>query len=260
MLTRRSLGLMLRSPVEFFDRACDEAELLADRLRTPPEYPVAELEGVAAELGAQLGRPVDLGDPELKRVEAQVLLLVAAAGDGPFPAFYSAGLPVARMCFAICRATRPSVVLETGVAYGVTSAFILAALELNGHGRLHSVDRPPWAPEAERFVGAAVPESLRERWTLHRGSSKRVLPRLLPDLGRVDLFVRDSLYARRTVLRELRAVRPHLAPGGLVVADDVQHGAGFAEWVAEAECPWWAAMNAYDPPRRARFAVALTAG
>ena len=99
MLTRRSLGLTLRSPVEFFDRACDEAELLADRLRTPPEYPVAELEGVAAELGAQLGRPVDLGDPELKRVEAQALLLVAAAGDGPFPAFYSAGLPVARMCF-----------------------------------------------------------------------------------------------------------------------------------------------------------------
>jgi predicted O-methyltransferase YrrM len=37
----------------------------------------------------------------------------------------------------------PNIVLETGAAYGVTSAFIVQALEVNRKGTLISVDLPP---------------------------------------------------------------------------------------------------------------------
>src|SRR5207247_1075041 len=44
--------------------------------------------------------------------------------------------------YIVVRASSPSIVVETGVLYGHSSAAILAALEDNGKGRLISVDLP----------------------------------------------------------------------------------------------------------------------
>ena len=258
-MDRRSLGLLLGSPREFVDRASDEVEILADRRRERPVYTTKDAHLAAKELSGRLGKHVGFRDTDTELAEAEILERwreVTAAG--PFPRFYSAGTQLPRFCFAVCRALRPTTVVETGVAYGVTTAFILAALGMNGHGHLHSVDRPPWAPGAEAHVGAAIPERLRGRWSLHRGSSKRILPGLLRELGAVDVFVRDSLYTYRTVMRELRAVEPWLSPGSVVLADDLIASAGFRDWVHEAGCPWWAAVPTLDPPRRTRFGVALS--
>ncbi len=257
-LNRRSLGLMLRSPREFIERASDEVEILSDRFRETPVYETTDARQAADELGDRLGARVAFRGADTELAEEEILKrahLVSAAG--PFPFFYTAGTELPRFCFAVCRALRPTTVVETGVAYGLTTAFILAALEMNGHGHLHSVDRPPWAPGAEAYVGAAVPDRLKGRWTLHRGSSKRILPGLLPELGEVDVFARDSLYTYRTVKRELRTVEPWLSPGAVVLADDLIASAGFRDWVHDAGCPWWAAVPTIDPSRRTRFGVAL---
>jgi len=260
-LNRRSLGLMLRSPGEFADRASDEVEILANKLRKWPTYEDTEAQDAADELTRRLGGRVAFRDGDTELIEAELLERSRRlSADGPFPEFYTPGEQLPRFCFAVCRATRPTTVVETGVAYGLTSAFILAALEMNGHGHLHSVDRPPWMPDAEDFVGAAVPERLKDRWTVHRGSSKRVLPELLSELGKVDVFVRDSLYTYRTVKRELRAVEPSLSPGAVVMADDLIASAAFRDWANEAGCPWWAAILSKDPPRRNHFGVALAPG
>jgi predicted O-methyltransferase YrrM len=121
---------------------------------------------------------------------------------------------LARCCYLLCRLVQPSVVVETGVAYGVSSAFILRALEENGRGTLHSVDLPPLRRGAEKFWGIAVPERLRSRWRLHRGASARVLPRLLGEMGTVDLFVHDSLHTLGNMRREFESVWPYLRTGG----------------------------------------------
>jgi hypothetical protein len=260
-LNRRSLGLMLRSPGEFIDRASDEVEILANRLRKRPVYDAVDAHDAADELGNHLGRQVVFRDADTELAEAEIQERArAVSASGPFPSFYSAGPQLARFCFAVCRAVRPTTVVETGVAYGVTTAFILAALEMNGHGQLHSVDRPPWVPGGESHVGAAIPERLKGRWTLHSGSSKRVLPGLLSELGAVDVFVRDSLYTYRTVKRELRAAEPWLSSTSVVMADDLGRSAGFRDWAQEAGCPWWAAVPTSDPPRPPRFGVALGPG
>lgn len=51
-----------------------------------------------------------------------------------------------RLIYDHVRSTRPERVLELGTAHGVSAAFIAAALEANGHGRLTTVDSSllPW--------------------------------------------------------------------------------------------------------------------
>jgi predicted O-methyltransferase YrrM len=115
------------------------------------------------------------------------------------------------------------------VAYGVSSAYILKALEENGYGSLDSVDLPPPGREAQRFRGVAVPDDLKGRWTLHSGFSRRILPPLLNRLGKLDMFVHDSNHTYRNMSREFEAVWPHLRGGGALVADDVGYNRAFRE-------------------------------
>src|SRR5439155_326535 len=49
--------------------------------------------------------------------------------------------------YAIVRELRPRVAVETGVCNGVSTAFLLLALEANGFGELHSIDLPELAAE-----------------------------------------------------------------------------------------------------------------
>jgi hypothetical protein len=92
---------------------------------------------------------------------------------GPF-SFYDwndgdAGLVRAIWC--LIRHLRPVNVVETGVAHGMTSRFILEAFETIGAGRLWSIDLPPLNPLTRQEVGVAVRQTgvPVERWTYIAG-------------------------------------------------------------------------------------------
>jgi hypothetical protein len=157
--------------------------------------------------------------------------LDALSASGPFSLDHNADWLLARTVFGICRALRPQVVVETGVAYGVTSAFILLALKLNARGSLHSIDLPPLASDADESVGALVPAALQGRWHLHRGSSRRVMPSLLANVGPVDVFIHDSLHTYWNMKREFTLVSKYLASDYCLVADDIQGNDAFAQWI-----------------------------
>lgn len=148
---------------------------------------------------------------------------------------HDANRALARAAWCVTRHARPERVLETGVARGVTSRFVLEALERNRHGRLWSIDLPdPDGPGAER-VGSAVPERLRGRWTYTLGASKRLLPKLISRLGSVDLFIHDSLHSERNMLFEMSTVWQTLAERGVLIADDIGMNAGFAKFASEVD-------------------------
>jgi hypothetical protein len=132
-----------------------------------------------------------------------------------------------RAVWGLTRHLRPQRVVETGVAHGLTSRFILEALASNGSGGLWSIDLPPLDRDLRRQVGIAVTPALSRRWTYIQGSSRRHLPRLLSDLGQVDLFVHDSLHSERNVRFELDNVWAKLRPGGAAIVDDVDANWGF---------------------------------
>ena len=126
----------------------------------------------------------------------------------------------------------PSWVVETGVARGLTTRVLLEALVRNGSGRLWSIDLPPLLETGlAEETAAAVPERLRDRWTLIRGSSRRMLPRLVSELGRIDLFVHDSMHTARNLRFELERVWPTLTPGGAVLIDDVEKNVATGEFL-----------------------------
>ena len=129
--------------------------------------------------------------------------------------------PLMRMIGAATALARPRTAVEVGVARGYTSAAILGALDAAGEGRLHSIDLPPRDEDAAEFVGSVVPDRLRERWHLELGPSRSVLPRLLPELGPVELFIHDGDHSYESQHEDLEAAWPHLAPGAIVFVDDV---------------------------------------
>jgi predicted O-methyltransferase YrrM len=131
--------------------------------------------------------------------------------------------------YAIVRGLRPRVVVETGVANGVSSLYLLEALHRNGSGRLFSIDLgdDSVCPDG-RAVGWAVPPWLTERWELRLGDARKVLAPLLAQQGPIDLFIHDSLHTAEHMLFEFTTAWPYLRPGGILVADDATWNEAFA--------------------------------
>ena len=60
--------------------------------------------------------------------------------EKPYPIDYSLNVDSRKFLYYLCRIIKPTNVVETGVAYGLSSLFILAALNKNKHGNLFSID------------------------------------------------------------------------------------------------------------------------
>jgi hypothetical protein len=136
---------------------------------------------------------------------------------------------------AIVRLLRPTHVVEVGVSSGVSSAYLLAALDRNGRGMLHSVDLPSastrssngrgasWSIPPGKSSGWAVPPKLRQTWDLRLGDKAAVVPRLAAELPRVDLVVYDVPHNESDLTREFTDLDPRMPPGAVAIVD---HGPG----------------------------------
>jgi predicted O-methyltransferase YrrM len=227
------LDSIRKSPSEFRGRLETALEVRWDRMRraSPSYQPVSTLEALGVLEGA-LRRQVRpfFQDTDLNWIETEVSeSLKVLTWNAPFSLSHNADVELGRFCFAVCRALAPAVIVETGVAYGVTSSYLLQAIELNGRGELWSVDLPPLGRHAEEYVGFLVPKGLRQRWNLRRGVARRLLPKVLRLLGQIDVFVQDSLHTYRSITNEINMVWPFLKPGGLVIADDVGNNRAFGD-------------------------------
>jgi hypothetical protein len=138
--------------------------------------------------------------------------------------------------YVIVRMLRPEVVVETGVAAGISSAFILQALQDNNRGRLCSIDFPNYAlmdssliPEGKE-PGFAIPPRLKERWNLRLGKSKDLLPSLLAELGRADIFLHDSEHTYDNMMFEYTTAWDYLAIGGLLLSHDISWNNAFTDF------------------------------
>lgn len=140
--------------------------------------------------------------------------------------------------YALVRLLRPRVIVETGVADGVTSSYILQALEDNGEGRLYSVDLPHYLLPEGKGPGWIVDDRLRGRWDLRVGKAEDLLPPLLEELGSIDMFLHDSLHTYEHMLFEFRSAWPRLKPGGLFLSHDVGQNRAFADFIREEHIKW----------------------
>lgn len=226
--------LLFRRPVECWDRLSTLIEVRSDRSRVEsPEFLVGPPSENVRSLSRALGCDVEqfLSESALHEIEAETAFRMAQSlALDRLDKRHNADPSLARICYALCRALKPKTVIETGVAYGITTAYLLKAMECNCHGHLWSIDLPPLAPGAEESVGRAIPEYLRSRWTLYRGKSVRILPDLARKVSPVDMFIHDSLHTYRNELFEFETVWPHLVSGGILVADDIEGHRAWLDW------------------------------
>ncbi|MDT8069966.1 MAG: class I SAM-dependent methyltransferase [Terriglobia bacterium] len=226
--------LLVSSPGECLDRLTTLAQCKIEAGRfAAPHYEVRSFSDNVELLSGALKCDLAefLNEAGLTEIEMESAERLAPHSDSKgFGAAHNADPALARLCYAVVRALRPDRVLETGVAHGITTAFLLKALETNGTGHLWSIDLPPLVPKAREFVGRAVPERLRSRWTLCRGQSHRILPGLVRQLQPLDIFIHDSLHTYRNETFEFATAWPHLRRGGLLISDDIEAHPAWLDW------------------------------
>ncbi len=135
--------------------------------------------------------------------------------------------------YALCRAAKPQLMVETDVAAGISSSYILQAMSRNNCGMLYSIDVPwytvkenwkPFLPDdqlvdvpIEKDSGWMIPDYLRNRWELILGKSTEMLPPLLKRLGDIDIFFHDSQHTYDTMLWEFQNSWPGIKRKGILL-------------------------------------------
>ena len=126
------------------------------------------------------------------------------------------------LLFPLVRKFRPKMVIETGVAQGLSTYVILKALHENdNNATLVSIDAPNYETRyvgSTREVGWLVPEDLRDGWRLELGRSSEILPRLNKP---IDMFYHDSLHNYETMSFEFEWAYSHLVEEGVLASDDI---------------------------------------
>lgn len=204
--------------------------------------------------------PVDL--QSLRReLSASALpdLLIRRGAGLPFTLEF----PQAPLLYLLIRGQRPRTVIETGVRPGYTTAWILAALEANGEGALHSLGPGPTGHRIQSVrdvtVGQFVPPALRGRWTLVLGNTEDNLRELLARERPVDLFLSDNGPDADRARFELHAAWAALSPRGILLAHhadaspawaDFCRAQGVAEQILDPGPPRLGAVGMRPPARR----------
>jgi predicted O-methyltransferase YrrM len=138
--------------------------------------------------------------------------------------------PGGRLLYALTRAARPATVVEFGTSFGISTAYLAAAVTDNGTGHVFTTELSPVkiaAAEAnleDAGLAAVV--------TVLPGDALETLSAVHGPVGLVFLDGWKDL-----CLPVLRLLEPRLAPGALVVADDVDSHASMADYLAYVRDP-----------------------
>ncbi|MEV6007061.1 class I SAM-dependent methyltransferase [Streptomyces sp. NPDC051976] len=119
-----------------------------------------------------------------------------------------------RLLYNLIRAGRPATVVEFGTSYGISTLHLAAAVRDNGTGRVISTELSAAKTAAARRTFAET--GLDDLITVLEGDARDTLADLA---GSADFVLLDGW--KDLCLPVLRLLEPRLAPGTLVVADDV---------------------------------------
>ena len=139
----------------------------------------------------------------------------------------SSGPRWGRVMTGLVRGLRPRRVLELGTNLGLSAAHVAAALartEAEGGpaGRLVTLEGAPALANLARDHLGGLGHAARVRVVV--GPFDETLAGVCAAHGPFDLVFVDGHHEREAALRYVAAVRPHLAPGAVVVLDDVEPG------------------------------------
>jgi hypothetical protein len=153
--------------------------------------------------------------------------------EKPYPTDYSLEEQSGMFLYSLCRIVKPEIIVETGVAYGRSSSYILQALKDNKKGKLYSIDFTfrPW--ESKSMIGSAIPKNLRDRWEFIFGPSSKKLKPVLNKLEKIDIFLHDSLHTFKNMMFEFQTAWPFIKDNGFLLSDDILGNAAFFDFYSK---------------------------
>lgn len=151
----------------------------------------------------------------------------------PYPLEYTLDNKSGLFLYLLCKIIKPEKVVETGVAYGLSSIYILQALFENKKGTLYSIDSvfTPW--QSKEMIGSAIPTHLRKNWKLILGSSSEKLKETLSTLGPFDVFFHDSLHTYKNMTFEFETAWPFVIKNGFIISDDISGNNAFHDFYSK---------------------------
>jgi len=146
-----------------------------------------------------------------------------------YPLFYNSNIKTLKLLDLIIKEINPSVVVETGVANGISTRQILSSFkELNlTDSRLYSFDIYAILETDElksnpqfNFILIDSPEGLTREMSI---------------IGEIDLFYHDSNHAYENQMHEYETAWKMLKPNGALVSDDIQWSDAFIDFCKKVE-------------------------
>ena len=163
------------------------------------------------------------GDPDSQRSEEEMTRGAASAttyGEiclGSKPALW------ALLLFKLIRTIQPEAAIELGTCIGISAAYQSAAQELNGKGRLITI-------EGSEAIAGLAEKNLQSLGLSHAdifcGTFKEVLPGILEKTSAVDYVFIDGHHDEQATIAYFELLLPYLSPGAVVVFDDISWSSG----------------------------------
>jgi len=161
--------------IRFMDSEKDSSidDVLESLARNDQIFSHADIEELKTEFGAIFDRTI------------------CANRESFFNSSYDLGGKLAFLSYSLVRIAKPRLVVETGVAAGISSTLILSALSKNNYGTLSSFD-------ITNKVGELIPNDLKKLWTLkvlNGLNLKDKLRREVTEIKHDFIFLHDSDHA-----------------------------------------------------------------
>ena len=150
---------------------------------------------------------------------------------------WNAEMNLCILLFSLIRVNRPQIVVETGVANGITTRVIMSALSEYG-GHLHSFDI--LAAASRVYTGNG-------NWHFHllstRGAAKEI-NLIVQEIPEIDMWVHDSNHGSTWQEFEYRLALSKLSKSGILVSDDIDASPAWAKVSSEILKNPWAIFDA----------------
>jgi len=147
--------------------------------------------------------------------------------ENPYPVSFGLDLSTRHLLFSLCYIIKPKIVVETGVANGFSSSYILHAIKDIPESKLISIEKLffPW--HTKKGVGLGIPKKLKDKHILKIGEGKDELKKIDEE---IDIFIHDSFHTYNTMMDEFKIAWPKIKKGGILCSDDVSENDAFLDF------------------------------
>jgi len=135
---------------------------------------------------------------------------------------------------------KPNIILETGVAAGLSSRCILEAIKKNSKGILYSSDFPYFRLDnPEKYIGIMVPEELKKNWRLEILGDEKNIKKFKLEIDYADIIFYDSDKRYSAKINFFKSINNLIKSNTIIVVDDLHNDSFFLEYIKEKKCKHW---------------------